>query len=257
MKISIVTIVFNDKNNICKTIDSVALQTAQKEMEYIVVDGASTDGTSELIKQNMNHIDTYVCEKDKGIYDAMNKGLNRAMGDYVLFMNSGDKFTSNRVVEEVIQAISMAKETPYLVYGDYREVNNGFCSNTIPARYPQKIWYGPVCSHQSCFYNIEFLKRHRISYDTTYKIAADYKLTLEVIRCSKGNVLKLPLCISDFDISGVSNANQNLGLNEANRARKEVLGWGMMKCGLLKLVLLMARYVKRYFRPFYNILRSL
>lgn len=257
MKISIITIVYNDKKNICRTINSVTSQTARKNIEYIIVDGASTDGTSELIKQKLNDIDIYICEPDDGIYDAMNKGIDCASGDFVIFMNSGDNFSNLNVISDVINAMIQSKNIPYLVYGDYREIRQGVCSAPIPSRKYNKIWYGPVASHQSCFYNRAFLNTLNLRYDTNYKIAADYKLTLAVIHAANRNILQLPICISDFDISGLSNTNQNLGLKEANQARKEILGWGIFKESLLTILLLCARYTKHYANPIYKKLRRL
>ena len=257
MKISVVTIVYNDRSNIGRTMDSVLGQTARQQIEYLVIDGASTDGTSDLIRARCREVDVYVCEKDRGIYDAMNKGIDRATGDYVLFMNSGDCFTNNRVVEEVIQAVSEQTALPDLVYGNYRECQNGSASAPIPSRHYSKIWYGPVASHQSTFYNLHFLNRHHLSYDLGYKIAADYKLTLTVVQRSEGNILQLPLCISDFDITGVSNNHQDDGLREANRARREILGWGKGKEWALTVMALTARYAKRFLGPLYGKLRRM
>lgn len=257
MKISVITIVYNDKRHIECTMYSVLRQTARKSIEYIIIDGASTDGTSELIRKQVREVDVYICEKDNGIYDAMNKGVAHSAGDFVIFMNSGDCFTNDKVVENVLKIIEKQSIMPYIVYGDYKESNNGVASTPIPARSYSKIWYGPVASHQSTFYNLHFLNNKGISYDTSYRIAADYKLTLEVIHASNGNVLQLPFCISDFDISGLSNVNQDLGLYEANRARREILGWGWLRETMMTCLLLAARMAHKYGGAIYRILRRL
>jgi glycosyltransferase involved in cell wall biosynthesis len=90
MKFSVVTICYNAVETIERTLLSVLRQTARPQIEYIVIDGASTDGTSEIIRRYAPQIDVYLCEPDTGIYNAMNKGLAYASGDYVIFMNSGD-----------------------------------------------------------------------------------------------------------------------------------------------------------------------
>lgn len=256
MIISVVTITYNDCLGLARTIESVLNQTARKSIEYIVINGASTDGTSELLDHNVNDIDIIVSEPDKGIYDAMNKGLTRATGDYVIFMNSGDVFSDGNVIKNVIDNIDSTKRFPAIVYGNYRESKSGIAGNPIPCRRPSRIWYGPVASHQSTFYHIPTLHRLGLCYDTTYRIAADYKLTLSTLSATDNDGLKLDICISDFDISGASNINQNRGLDEANRARREVLGWGAMRSAGMKALLLSARYAKRYMRPIYNIVRN-
>lgn len=257
MKISVITVVYNDKEHIVHTIDSVASQTARDCMEYIVVDGASTDGTSNLIRQHQSQIDVYICEKDSGIYNAMNKGMQHATGDFAIFMNSGDSFCSPDVVERVLNAIGQAPQIPNLIYGDYRTMNGANFSRPIPARRYDKIWYGMVASHQSTFFNLNFLRSQGLQYDESYKIAADYKLALQVIRLSNGNVLQVPICVSNFDVTGVSTLNQNFGLSEANRARREVLGWGWPKEMALTCLQLITRVVRLHGGVIYKILRRL
>lgn len=252
MKITVITIVYNDVVGIESTISSIIHQSAFQSIEYIVVDGASTDGTSDVIKSYRDKIDTCICESDTGIYNAMNKGLKHATGDYVIFINSGDSFTDNFVVKKIINAIG--EGNPDVVYGNYREVSKSLTSQVIPCRNANKIWYGPVASHQSTLYRVKHLRNHNLKYDESYKIAADYKLTAEVIIKAK-SILKTDICISDFDISGVSSINQDLGLREANRVRREVLGWNSLKISFLTAVLLSARYFKKYLNPLYSMLR--
>lgn len=249
---SVVTIVYNDVKNISRTIESVINQNFDG-VEYIVVDGASTDGTSDKIKPYLSRISSYFCEKDSGIYNAMNKGLQLVKGDYVLFMNSGDIFSDPFVLERISECIGDSQ--PALVYGNYQESLEGKIISKRQCRESDKIWWGPVASHQSTFYNVSFLRRYGLKYDESYRIAADYNLTLKVITLSNGNVLKTNICVSDFDISGASNTNQDRGLAEANRARHEVLKWGKLRCLALKFLLLSARYTKRFARPVYNLLR--
>lgn len=253
MKISVVTIVYNDVVNIEHTLKNVIGQTAIDKIEYIVVDGASDDGTSEIIRRYQPRLARYICEPDTGIYNAMNKGIDAATGEYLIFINSGDKFSAKDTIEKVIGCIG--NEVPDVVYGHYREVSdNKHDSRVIPCRNSDKIWYGPVASHQSTLYRLESLRNNGLRYDETYKIAADYKLTAQAIK-SAHSILKTDICISDFDISGVSSTNQNLGLKEANRVRREVFGWSRLKIWCLTLILLSARYSKKYATPIYNLLR--
>lgn len=253
MKISVVTVVYNDKKGIEQTIRSVISQTVCDKLEYIIIDGESTDGTSKIINGFKDRVDKYIREPDTGIYNAMNKGLKFSSGDYIIFLNSGDKFSTNHVIEDIISNIGDLR--PEVVYGSYREVDDkGNAKRVIPCRSKGKIWYGPVASHQSTFYKLEYLRQHNLIYDESYKIAADYKLTTQAI-ISAENVLKTDICVNDFDVNGISSINQNLGLKEANRVRKEVLGWGTIRIIALSMVLLVARYTKKFLFPVYKILR--
>lgn len=253
MKISVVTIVYNDVTHIERTLKNVIGQTAFDKIEYIVVDGASDDGTSEIISRYQHQLARYICEPDSGIYNAMNKGIYAATGEYLIFINSGDKFSSKDTVEKIIDCIGNG--CPDVVYGHYREVSDGESnSKVIPCRNSDKIWYGPVASHQSTLYRLEHFRNNGLRYDETYKIAADYKLTAQAIKTAR-NILKTDVCISDFDISGVSSTNQNLGLKEANRVRREIFGWNKFRILVLSVFLICARLTKRYCNPIYKILR--
>lgn len=252
-KISVITIVYNDAKHIERTLLSVINQSAFDSIEYIVVDGASTDGTSEIIKRYSNKISRYICEPDTGIYNAMNKGLATATGDYVQFINSGDGYSSSDVVERIIA--EMGSRVPDVVYGHYRETKeSSVIRSVIPCRNADKIWYGPVAAHQSMLYRVRYISLHGIRYDEALKIAADYKFSAEAIKHSD-NILKTDICISDFDVSGVSSTNQNQGLREANLVRREVFGWGKYRITALTTVLLCSRLAKQYCNPIYKLLR--
>lgn len=254
MKISVITIVYNDVTHIESTLLNVIEQTAFDKIEYIVVDGASDDGTSEIIRRYQPRLARYICEPDTGIYNAMNKGIAAATGDYVIFINSGDKFSSKDTVEKIIGCIGDG--VPDVVYGHYREVSDSKSdSKVIPCRNSDKIWYGPVASHQSTLYRLGYLRANGLRYDETYKIAADYKLTAQAIKSAHG-ILKTDICISEFDISGVSSTNQDLGLKEANRVRREVFKWGKFRIATLTVILLSSRYFKRFAYPLYSIIRN-
>lgn len=252
MTISVITIVYNDKRGIRNTIENVIHQTRFNDIEYIIVNGASTDGTTSVIEEYMKYISKYICEPDTGIYNAMNKGLAIASGDYVIFINSGDMFSSENVVENIINSIG--NDVPDVVYGSYRECQGSSVSKVIPCRNVDKIWYGPIASHQSTLYRLEHLQKYGLKYDESYRIAADYKLTAEAVKLAS-KCLKTNICISDFDLTGISSSNQNLGLKEANRVREDVFGWDKFKIRSLTAVLLCARYAKKYFGPIYKLIR--
>lgn len=254
MKISIITIVYNDAGHIRQTIESVIRQTAFSDIEYIVVDGASTDGTSEIIREYDDKISRYIRESDTGIYNAMNKGLASATGEYVMFCNSGDSLSSESVIETIIEGLKI--QLPKVAYGTYREVRNGKKGNSIPCRKPKWIWWGMVASHQSTIYSLPHLRKNGIIYDESYRIAADYCFTAQAILTAKGEVLPMDVCVSDFDTDGISSTNQDLGLKEASRVRREIMGWSHTGTKALELLLLCARYAKRYANPIYRFIRN-
>lgn len=143
---SVITVVYNDVKNIEKTIKSVLNQTCN-DYEYIVIDGNSNDGTTDIIKKYNKDIDCWVSEKDEGIYDAMNKGVGKARGDYVYFLNSGDTFFSKDVLKRI---------APYLIGRDYALLNGqvvrlyeGYQKTVRPN--PNRLKYGESLPHQGAF----------------------------------------------------------------------------------------------------------
>ena len=161
MKVSIVTVVFNSVSVIEETILSVIYQK-NASLEYIVIDGNSTDGTQNIISKYIHHINVFISEPDKGIFDAMNKSLKYVTGEYVIFLNAGDKFVNNHVLSDVFQNYNFDDE---LIYGDtYFENELGFIlqkSNAIYVHNPTKkdlIFKSQGFCHQSLFTKASRLK---------------------------------------------------------------------------------------------------
>ncbi len=145
IKVSIITVVYNSKNNISKTIESVINQT-YKNYEYIIIDGGSTNGTLDIINDYSASISKIISESDKGIYDAMNKEINFAIGDWVYFLNSGDVFFSN----ETIKKIFSLEQKSGLIYGKHK-VDYGYFTRVHTPLSLEKIREGMIFSHQSMF----------------------------------------------------------------------------------------------------------
>ena len=253
IKISIVTIVYNGEREIERTIKSVISQT-YKNIEYVLVDGASKDNTMQIVEPYRECFHTIISEPDKGIYNAMNKGLGVVSGDYVIFANSGDCLASNDVLERVVDSIRKESQLPDMIYGNYRESGDSALEKEIPCYSHERAWYGMFASHQSIFYRLGLLRDNNIMFDETYKVAADYKLTLQAVVKGK-TFLKLPICISSFDITGISCQNQDLGLYEADRVRKEVLNMPWIKRYGIILTSKTSRYVKKYLGFLYKLYR--
>ncbi len=168
-KITVVTICYNAENTIEKTILSVLNQTYEN-IEYIVVDGASKDGTMKIVNKYHNRISRIISESDKGIYDAMNKGIDNTTGDYCLFMNSGDYFYSN---DSVYNAVELFDEDAAVIYGN-TEYRYDYGTEIHPPLKLQYVLKGAFCCHQSAFFRTDVIRNYR--YDLSFKIVADWAL---------------------------------------------------------------------------------
>ena len=212
MKLSIITINYNNKVGLQKTIDSVVCQTWH-DFEWIVIDGGSTDGSKELIEQYQQHFAYWCSEPDKGVYNAMNKGIDHAHGDYVNFMNSGDAFHDGEVLESIF-----GKE----LYGDiligqvncvgkdlivnrldnggcnigWKRVNEGFC-------------------HQGTFSRLKMLKVY--PFDENLKIASDWKFWCQTIMLDNYSIQDLDMIVTDYDMTGISSNTENDALQLKER----------------------------------------
>ena len=206
---SIITITRNHKSGLSQTAKSIQNQIYQN-FEWAIIDGHSTDGTQDdFITYSTAQI---ISEDDKGIYDAMNKGIERATGDYLIFMNAGDIFASKDVLDKI--AI-LTHSNPDFIYGDSLEDNH-----YKRARSHLKINWGMFTHHQAMFYKREALGALR--YDLTYKIAADYDLTLRFLSVSnKLNILYTPTLICIFETGGASQINAKLGRDEQFISRQK------------------------------------
>jgi len=166
--ISIVTVVFNRKDDIEKTILSVISQS-YSNIEFIIIDGGSNDGTLEVIKKYKDRIDHFISERDSGIYDAMNKGINLASGTWINFMNAGDRFSNIDIISDL--PFSNFSSSP-LIYG-----NRIFNKSVIYPNSYEILQYGEIMAcHQAMFFNISKVFRNTIFYITKYKIYGDYEL---------------------------------------------------------------------------------
>lgn len=173
MKLSVVTINYNNCDGLKKTIESVVNQT-YKGFEFIIIDGGSTDGSVDIIKEYSDSISYWVSESDRGIYHAMNKGIDVASGDYCNIMNSGDCFYNNNTLENVIDDLGDAS----IIYGKFMFTNGA--SNNIAEILSLDCFYRKCkIHHQSSFIATSLLKKYK--YDENYKIVSDYKFWIQTI----------------------------------------------------------------------------
>lgn len=221
-KISIITTVYNDKSGFELTASSITSQTALKEIEWIVIDAASTDGTTDIIEKYDNDISYWVSEADKGIYDGMNKGIERAKGQYTLFLNAGDTLYSIDTIEAVISQ----KEFGHY---DYLSGNTVYTKNNkaIGASFAPQIISGTYLFKQSLGHQSTFIKTDRLKqnggYDISYKIVADAKFFFDEIIMNSRSYKYIDLYISNYDVTGISSVRHQENFNERQRFLAELL----------------------------------
>lgn len=213
--ISIVTIVFNGEKYLEETIQSVINQT-YNDIEYIIIDGSSTDGTLEIIKKYENKLDYWISEKDNGIYDAMNKGISAATGDWINFMNAGDSFYDNSVLEKVFTQNDL--KNIGILYGNHA-VKNENKSEIIHVDVKDYNWKRniPFC-HQSLFVRARLLKSYL--FDLQFKIASDYD---QFLRLKSKNIqtLYVPVTISCYLDGGISSISRSKLIKEYYKITKK------------------------------------
>lgn len=177
-KISIVTVCYNCKDVIEKTICNVLKQT-YRNIEYIVIDGASTDGTKEIVERYADRLAYWKSEPDTGIYDAMNKGINVATGDWIIFRNAGDYFFKPTTIEDVFDWYEDKGED--FIVGGMRSFDHGGYNDKFYQLQDADVWHRAFISHPSTFVRLSVQKANL--FPTSYRIASDYyffqKLMLE------------------------------------------------------------------------------
>ncbi|MBS0860888.1 glycosyltransferase [Providencia rettgeri] len=200
MKLSIITINYNNAKGLEKTIHSVLRQTSKlnENYEYIVIDGASTDKSLEIIRNNNIN---YISEPDHGISDAFNKGINHAMGEYLIMLNSGDEFYSDNTVENFLTE-SNGND---LYYGSV--INSK--SNTLVGRQSQNTLPDSI-PHQGAFVSRKYCEKFK--YSTQFKIRMDYDFFSRLLKVKNIKIKKLPYIITKYEDGGVSMAIKNRSL---------------------------------------------
>ena len=198
--ISIITVVYNGEKNLENTILSVINQT-YKNIEYIIIDGNSTDSTISIIKKYENKISYWETEPDKGIYDAMNKGIEKVKGEWINFMNAGDLFYSFDTVSEIVQHFT---STLNIVYGDtFIKYNDNLKNKYQKAKEYKFVKYNIPFCHQSVFVQSELMKK--MKFDLSYRYSSDYDLFLKIFKNNLFKSKRVPIPISIYDMHGASN----------------------------------------------------
>lgn len=213
MKVSVITVCYNAVDSIDNTIKSVLSQT-YKNIEYIIIDGMSTDGTLDIINNYRDKISTFISEKDNGIYDAMNKGIGIATGDVVYFLNSDDVLFDENVIKDVVTEFEKVKDTS-LLYGDIIfEDKINFSKELVKYdKINRKTLVHAALCHQAVFAK-RLLFDGIGGFDLRYKINADYDWLLKVFLSNKYTVTYFDRIIAKFTQGGYHAINAHLHKHE-------------------------------------------
>lgn len=217
--LSVITVCFRAGEQLKATVECILRQT-WTELEYLVIDGGSEDGTLEFLEESRIRFQErgiafrYLSEPDQGIYDAMNKGVRMASGQWLLFLNAGDLLADDRVLEQVFKESSDAQ----ILYGDTLCTYRGR-TKLYPALPLSSLIHEMAFCHQSACIRRELLLQH--PYNTTYRICADHEFFLSMYLEDKTFEYR-PLTVSVYEVAGYSDQNQMAAHREQRRMRKEL-----------------------------------
>ena len=230
--ITIITINLNNAPGLEKTMQSVLNQTC-KDFEYVVVDGASSDGSVEVIRQLEGHFGErlkWISEPDKGIYNAMNKGIGMASGEYIQILNSGDCLVSENVVDKMYHALEQAG-CPSILYGNMiKELTSGrhrrdrcFAGKDITL----KGFYHGALNHSPAYIKKDLFDKYGL-YDDSLKIVSDWKWYLQAIVLGEERPVYVDIDITLFDMTGISETNDVLREKERTQELKRLIPEGIL-----------------------------
>ncbi|MCS2150037.1 glycosyltransferase family 2 protein [Scandinavium manionii] len=207
IKISIVTVVYNAVEQISSTIDSV-LEQSYSNIEYIVIDGLSKDGTKDEISRYLDNINVYISEKDDGIYDAMNKSLDYVSGDWVLYLNAGDTLLDCFVIEKFVAEIQKMELPIAEMIGGNVMFDVHANKQLSKVKDLSKRWVCMPACHQSLFYRVDVIRANRFNLE--FKICSDHEQFIRLVE-SGARFKPIDLTVSTFQFNGVS-AKNRIGL---------------------------------------------
>ena len=225
MKFSIITVNYNNKDGLQRTIESVINQTF-RDYEFIVIDGGSSDGSIDVLNKYNEYITYWVSEPDGVIYQGMNKGISKAKGDYLNFMNSGDCFYDTFVLQEVV---NMNLDHDIIIGQDYHfspKQQKGFAT-ILPTRTSMITLYMQALPHQSTFYKSELFINSL--YDESLKLVADHKFNIQKICVDNCRVIYVNKVICFRESGGLSDSNQALSAKESSKVMEQFLPIGVIK----------------------------
>lgn len=246
MKISLITVTYNSAGSLRDTIESILRQT-YKDVEYIIVDGLSQDGTVDIVREYEQVFGgrmRWISEKDKGLYDAMNKGINMATGDIIGILNSDDFFTSDTVLQSVVEGFSDDIDA---VYGDIHFVRPSDLSKSV--RYyssrnfrPWALRFGYMPAHPSFYARRELFEKYGV-YSLNYRLAADYEMMVRLFRKAKIRYKYLPVDMVTMRTGGMSTRSVRnrlrLTVEDAKACRENGMYSNFLMCS--------CKYITKFF----------
>ncbi len=230
VKISVITVCRNDLPGLAETWQSICLQDSVA-FEWWVIDGNSNDGTVAWLTATHRFQGGWKSAPDNGIYDAMNKGIDSATGDYLLFMNSGDRFAGADTLALLIQAIEGAPTPPDFIYGDALDCDEQGKQYYRKASGVSKIRFGMITRHQAMLYRKICVAGE--PYSSRFPLSADYALTASFLMQEGVKILRVDFPVCRFTMGGVHTVQRLKALREDFRIRKEILKESRLRCLVL------------------------
>ena len=243
MKVSIITINYNNAEGLRKTLASVASQT-YPNIEHIIIDGGSSDESVNVIQDYVAQVKSeelrvksiiWVSEKDKGIYNAMNKGIKRATGEYIQILNSGDILAAPDVTERMVSALAQAKSEELrgtskeigipILYGNmvkYDYNSNKVIGKSKEVEYSLRNYYSGTMNHDCCYFRRDLFETYGL-YDENLKIVSDWKWFIQAIGLGNVKPVYVNIDVTIFDASGISETNLELRNKERRQVLEELL----------------------------------
>lgn len=248
MKISVITVCFNAEETIEETILSTKNQT-YKNVEHIIIDGCSTDNTINIINNYKDNVVHFISEPDNGVYDAMNKGIKYATGDFIIFLNANDTFFDENVLDNVVKKLEQNPKAKIL-FGDIMNVTKDKGAS-LPKAYNnvKNIFFfihENIC-HQCVFYH-RSLFNELGDYSNDFKVYADWDFNVKCLVQNKKSVVYLPIKIANFQLGGISSNNSVQKIMK--QERKAIINKYYKK---FKFIIALNNFFQKNYAPLYSL----
>jgi putative colanic acid biosynthesis glycosyltransferase len=252
---SIVTVCYNNYDELLLTYESVKNQYC-RNFEWIVIDGNSKDNTVSFLQTLKMDNFSFISEKDKSHFDAMNKGILKAKGEFIIFLNSGDSFSDAKTLEIIKNKFDEAENNTVIdfIYGDSNEVDKNNTSYYRPSRKYWRRKIGMFTHHQAMFYGREILMKYGISYSFEFPLSADYDFTLHFLKYSR-SYLYVPISVCLFLQGGLSQTRWPECLKENRSIRTRYFNLSKGEEVIIHTYQYLLHAFRYKFTPIYNFLR--